>query len=162
MKTTLFIAFFALISSLQISQKGLNLIKEFEGCKLEAYKCPAGVWTIGYGTTDSDYSITKTKIKAGLKISKQKAETWLRQSVNKKYCPKVNKYNNKYHWTQNEFDAMVSFAYNLGSIDELTANGKRTKKEISQKMLLYTKAKRKELPGLVRRRKKKKKLFLSK
>ncbi len=162
MKTTLFIAFFALISSLQISQKGLNLIKEFEGCRLEAYKCPAGVWTIGYGTTDSDYSITKTKIKAGLKISKQKAETWLRQSVNKKYCPKVNKYNNKYHWTQNEFDAMVSFAYNLGSIDGLTANGKRTKKEISQKMLLYNKAGGKVLQGLVRRRKAEQKLFLSK
>ena len=162
MKTTLFIAFFALISSLQISQKGLNLIKEFEGCKLEAYKCPAGVWTIGYGTTDSDYSITKTKIRAGLKISKQKAETWLRQSVNKKYCPKVNKYNNKYHWTQNEFDAMVSFAYNLGSIDQLTANGKRTKKEIAQKMLLYNKGGGKVLPGLVRRRKAEQKLFLSK
>ena len=162
MKTTLFIAFFALISSLQISQKGLNLIKEFEGCKLEAYKCPAGVWTIGYGTTDSDYSITKTKIKAGLKISKQKAETWLRQSVNKKYSPKVNKYNNKYHWTQNEFDAMVSFAYNLGSIDQLTANGKRTKKDIAQKMLLYNKAKGKVLPGLTRRRKAEQKLFLSK
>ena len=162
MKTTLFIAFLALISSLQISKKGLNLIKEFEGCKLEAYKCPAGVWTIGYGTTDSDYSITKTKIKAGLKISKQKAETWLRQSVNKKYCPKVNKYNNKYHWTQNEFDAMVSFAYNLGSIDQLTANGKRTKKDIAQKMLLYNKAKGKVLPGLTRRRKAEQKLFLSK
>ena len=162
MKTTLFIAFFALISSLQISQKGLNLIKEFEGCRLEAYKCPAGVWTIGYGTTDSDYSITKTKIRAGLKISKQKAETWLRQSVNKKYCPKVNKYNNKYHWTQNEFDAMVSFAYNLGSIDQLTANGKRTKKDIAQKMLLYNKAKGKVLPGLTRRRKAEQKLFLSK
>ena len=162
MKTTLFIAFFALISSLQISQKGLNLIKEFEGCRLEAYKCPAGVWTIGYGTTDSDYSITKTKIRAGLKISKQKAETWLRQSVNKKYCPKVNKYNNKYHWTQNEFDAMVSFAYNLGSIDELTANGKRTKKEIAEKMLLYNKANNQVLEGLVRRRKAEQKLFLSK
>ena len=162
MKTTLFIAFFALISSLQISQKGLNLIKEFEGCRLEAYKCPAGVWTIGYGTTDSDYSITKTKIKAGLKISKQKAETWLRQSVNKKYCPKVNKYNNKYHWTQNEFDAMVSFAYNLGSIDQLTANGKRTKKEIAEKMLLYNKANNQVLEGLVRRRKAEQKLFLSK
>ena len=162
MKTTLFIAFFALISSLQISQKGLNLIKEFEGCRLEAYKCPAGVWTIGYGTTDSDYSITKTKIRAGLKISKQKAETWLRQSVNKKYCPKVNKYNNKYHWTQNEFDAMVSFAYNLGSIDQLTANGKRTKKEIAEKMLLYNKANNQVLAGLVRRRKAEQKLFLSK
>ena len=162
MTTTLFIAFFALISSLQISQKGLNLIKEFEGCRLEAYKCPAGVWTIGSGTTDSDYSITKTKIRAGLKISKQKAETWLRQSVNKKYCPKVNKYNNKYHWTQNEFDAMVSFAYNLGSIDQLTANGKRTKKEIAEKMLLYNKANNQVLEGLVRRRKAEQKLFLSK
>jgi GH24 family phage-related lysozyme (muramidase) len=162
MKTTLFIAFFALISSLQISQKGIDLIKEFEECKLEAYKCPAGVWTIGYGTTDADYSITKTKIKAGLKISKQQAEKWLRQSVNKKYSPKVNKYNNKYHWTQNEFDAMVSFAYNLGSIDELTANGKRTKKDIAQKMLLYNKAKGKLLPGLTRRRKAEQKLFLSK
>ena len=162
MKTTLFIAFFALISSLKISQKGIDLIKEFEECKLEAYKCPAGVWTIGYGTTDRDYAITKTKIKAGLKISKQKAETWLRQSVNKKYCPKVNKYNNKYHWTQNEFDAMVSFAYNLGSIDQLTANGKRTKKDIAQKMLLYNKAKGKVLPGLTRRRKAEQKLFLSK
>ena len=162
MKTTLFIAFFALISSLQISQKGLNLIKEFEGCRLEAYKCPAGVWTIGYGTTDKDYSITKTKIKAGLKISKQQAEKWLRQSLNKIYCPKVNKYNNKYHWTQNEFDAMVSFAYNLGSIDQLTANGKRTKKEIAEKMLLYNKANNQVLEGLVRRRKAEQKLFLSK
>ena len=156
MKTTLFIAFFALISSLQISQKGLNLIKEFEGCKLEAYKCPAGVWTIGYGTTDSDYSITKTKIKAGLKISKQKAETWLRQSVNKKYCPKVNKYNNKYHWTQNEFDAMVSFAYS-GNIDKLTDNGKRTKKEIAERMLFDGR-----VPSIIKRRKAEQQLFLSK
>ena len=158
MKTTLFIAFFALISSLKISQRGLNLIKEFEGCKLEAYKCPAGVWTIGYGTTDSDYSITKTKIRAGLKISQQQAEKWLRQSVNKKYCPKVNKYNNKYHWTQNEFDAMVSFAYNLGSIDQLTANGKRTKKEIAQKLVQYG---GKIGSSIYNRRKAEQKLFLS-
>ena len=159
MKTTLFIAFFALISSLKIGQKGLNLIKEFEGCRLEAYKCPAGKWTIGYGTTDADYSITKTKIKAGLKISKQQAETWLRQSVNKKYCPKVNKYNNKYHWTQNEFDAMVSFAYNLGSIDKLTANGKRTKKEIAQRLVKYG---GKIGSSNYNRRKAEQKLFLSK
>ena len=162
MKTTLFIAFFALISSLKISQKGIDLIKEFEGCKLEAYKCPAGKWTIGYGTTDADYSITKTKIKAGLKISKQQAEKWLRQSLNKIYCPKVNKYNNKYHWTQNEFDAMVSFAYNLGSIDELCAKGKRSKSQIANEMLKYVKANGIVLPGLVKRRKKERVLFLSK
>ena len=157
MKTTLFIAFFALISSLQIGQKGLNLIKEFEGCKLEAYKCPAGVWTIGYGTTDADYAITKTKIKAGLKISKQQAEKWLRQSLNKIYCPKVNKYNNKYHWTQNEFDALVSFAYLSGNIDKLTDNGKITKKEIAERMLYYGNM----VPSIRKRRKAEQKLFLS-
>ena len=157
MKTTLFIAFFALISSLKINQKGIDLIKEFEGCKLEAYKCPAGVWTIGYGTTDADYAITKTKIKAGLKISKQQAEKWLRQSLNKIYCPKVNKYNNKYHWTQNEFDALVSFAYLSGNIDKLTDNGKITKKEIAERMLYYGNM----VPSIRKRRKAEQKLFLS-
>ena len=57
---------------------------------------------------------------------------------------------------------MVSFAYNLGSIDQLTANGKRTKKEIAEKMLLYNKANNQVLEGLVRRRKAEQKLFLSK
>ena len=157
MKTTLFIAFFALISSLKISQKGIDLIKEFEGCKLEAYRSLAGIWTIGYGTTDADYAITKTKIKAGLKISKQQAEKWLRQSLNKIYCPKVNKYNNKYHWTQNEFDALVSFAYLSGNIDKLTDNGKITKKEIAERMLYYGNM----VPSIRKRRKAEQKLFLS-
>ena len=88
----------------------------------------------------------------------KQAETWLRESLNKKYCPKVNKYNNKYHWTQNEFDAMVCFAYNIGSIDQLTAYGKRTKKEIAQKMLEY----RGKMVSFDRRRKAEQKLFLSK
>ncbi len=156
MKTTVFIAFFALISSLKISQKGIDLIKEFEGCKLEAYRHLSGVWIIGYGTTDADYAVTKTKIKAGLKISKQQAEKWLRQSLNKIYCPKVNKYNNKYHWTQNEFDAMVSFAYS-GNIDKLTDNGKRTKKEIAERMLFDGR-----VPSIIKRRKAEQQLFLSK
>ena len=162
MKTTLFIAFFALISSLKIGQNGLNLIKEFEGCRLEAYKCPAGKWTIGYGTTDADYRVTKTKIKSGLEIDAQKAETWLKKSLNKIYAPKVNKYNNKYHWTQNEFDAMVSFTYNTGKIDELTARGKRTKQEIATKMLEYNKYKNEVVKELEKRRLAEQKLFLTK
>ena len=117
----------------------------------------AGIWTIGYGTTDADYAITKTKIKAGLKISKQQAEKWLRQSLNKIYCPKVNKYNNKYHWTQNEFDALVSFAYLSGNIDKLTDNGKKTKKEIAERMLYYGNM----VPSIRKRRKAEQKLFLS-
>ena len=102
MKTTLFLIVLAVISSLTISNKGLELIKEFEKLKLKAEKGVTGKWTIGYGTTDADYRVTKTKIKSGLEIDAQKAETWLKKSLNKIYAPKVNKYNNKYHWTQNE------------------------------------------------------------
>ena len=68
-------------------------------------------------------------------ISEKQASLWLQISLNKKYAPKVNKYNGKYHWTQNEFDALVSFAYNIGSIDELCAHGKRSKSQIADAML---------------------------
>ena len=74
----------------------------------------------------------------------------------------VNKFDHIYHWTQNEFDAMVSFAYNLGSIDGLCAKGKRSKSQIADEMLKYVKANGIVLPGLVKRRKKERALFLSK
>ena len=61
---------------MKISEKGLALIKEFEGCQLTAYQDEVGVWTIGYGITNSDKSITKTTIKKGLKITKEKAENF--------------------------------------------------------------------------------------
>jgi len=162
MKTTLFLIVLAVISSLTISNKGLELIKEFEKLKLKAEKGVTGKWTIGYGTTDADYRVTKTKIKSGLEIDAQKAETWLKKSLNKIYAPKVNKYNNKYHWTQNEFDAMVSFTYNTGKIDELTARGKRTKQEIATKMLEYNKNKNEVVKELEKRRLAEQKLFLTK
>ena len=160
MKTTLFLIVLAVISSLTISNKGLELIKEFEKLKLKAEKGVTGKWTIGYGTTDADYRVTKTKIKSGLEIDAQKAET--QKSLNKIYAPKVNKYNNKYHWTQNEFDAMVSFTYNTGKIDELTARGKRTKQEIATKMLEYNKNKNEVVKELEKRRLAEQKLFLTK
>jgi GH24 family phage-related lysozyme (muramidase) len=69
------------------------------------------------------------------------------------------KYDTKYHWNQNQFDALCSFAYNIGSIDTLTQNGKRSIKEISAKILAYNKAGGKELPGLTKRRKAEKALF---
>ena len=68
MKTTLFLIFISFISFISchsIIQKGINLIKEFEGCELEAYQDSAGVWTIGYGITNSDKSITGTSIYEG-------------------------------------------------------------------------------------------------
>lgn len=146
---------------MKISEKGLALIKEFEGCHLTAYQDEVGVWTIGYGITNSDKSITKTTIKKGLTITKEKAEEWLRECLNKRYAPLISKYDTRYGWNQNEFDALVSFAYNIGSIDQLTANGSRSKSVISNKLLEYNKAGGKVYAGLTRRRKAERDLFLT-
>ena len=144
----------------KVSNAGINLIKEFEGCHLTAYQDEVGVWTIGYGITNSDRSITGTTIKRGIKISQATAEKWLEESLNRKYLPLVMKYNTRYGWNQNESDALVSFAYNIGSIDQLTANGSRSRATIAAKMLEYVKAGGVTYNGLVRRRKAERELFL--
>lgn len=137
---------------MKTSQTGIDLIKKFEGCRLDAYKCPAGVWTIGYGHTAG--------VTAGQKISQAQAEAYLRADL-EKFEKLVAKYDSTYNWTQNEFDAMISFAYNLGSIDKLTANGTRSKTVIAEKILLYNKAGGKALAGLTRRRQAERELFLA-
>lgn len=129
---------------MKVSNDCITLIKQFEGCRLTAYKCPAGVWTIGYGHTAG--------VKEGMKISQAQAELFLLDDL-QKYEKRVNKYDSKYNWKQNEFDALVSFCYNVGSIDQLTDNGTRSRQVIAEKMLLYNKGGGKVLPGLVRRRK---------
>lgn len=135
-----------------ISQNGLKLIMIYEGCKLEAYKCPAGVWTIGYGHTGD--------VKEGDKITSSMAKIYLCEDL-LKFEAKVFAYDDKYNFTQNEFDALVSFAYNIGSIDQLTAKGTRSKSLIAKKILLYNKASGKVLKGLVRRREDEQRLFLN-
>ena len=149
---------------MDISSKGLNLIKEFEGCRLTAYKDPVGVWTIGYGTTNADKSITGLTVGSGVKITQAQAEDFLRKGLNAKYEPAVEKWDSKYHWTQNEFDALVSFTYNCGagSLNQLIKNGNRTKSQIADALLLYNKAGGHVLPGLTRRRTAERELFLSK
>ena len=145
-----------------ISKKCIKLVKEFEGCKLKAYRDEVGVWTIGYGITNADKSITGKTIKSGMKISQDTAEKWLKDSLNKKYLPLVMKYNDEYKWNQNEIDGLVSFCYNIGSIKQLTDNGTRSRKEIASAMLKYNKAGGKVYRGLTRRRKAEQKLFLTK
>ncbi len=137
---------------MKTGQAGIDLIKKFEGCHLTAYKCPAGVLTIGYGHTGG--------VAEGQRISQAQAEVYLRADL-EKYEKTVEKYAGTYRWTQNEFDAMISFAYNLGSIDKLTANGTRSKTVIAEKMLLYNKAGGKVLAGLTKRRQAERELFLS-
>ena len=140
---------------MKVSNDCISLIKQFEGCKLTAYKCPAGVWTIGYGHTAG--------VKEGMKISQAQAELYLLDDL-QKYADRVNKYDPKYSWKQNEFDALVSFCYNIGNIDQLTAKGTHTKATIATNMLNFNKAKDKTgklvvLNGLVRRRKAEHALF---
>ena len=144
---------------MKISEKGLALIKRFEGCSLTAYRDCAGVWTIGYGTTSADKALTGRTIKRGLKISQATAERWLRKSIDSKYGPRVAKYNPHFQWSQDEFDALVSFAYNLGSIDKLVHEGGdvtkrlRSRAEIAAAWCLYDKADGRHNSGLLERRK---------
>ena len=90
---------------MQTSQTGINLIKKLEGCKLEAYQCSAGVWTIGYGHTGAD-------VFKGKKITQNDAETLLKTDL-KRFETAIN---NQLivDLTQNQFDALVSFIYNIG------------------------------------------------
>lgn len=147
---------------MHISEKGLKLIKEFEGCYLKAYRDPVGIWTIGYGITNDDKSVTGTTIKEGLRISQTTADRWLEEVLRKIYEPKVMKYDSKYHWNQNQFDALVSFAYNIGNIDQLTKEGTRSIDTIAEKILEYDGAKGRKLAGLTRRRKAEHDLFITK
>lgn len=137
---------------MKLSKTGIRLITQFEGCQLEAYTDPVGVLTIGYGHTKGVYK--------GKVITKMDAIKYLHEDL-LKFENHVNMYNDIYHWTQPEFDALVSFAFNIGSITQLTANGTRSKSEIAASMLLYNKAGGKVLEGLTRRRKAERDLFLS-
>ena len=146
---------------MKASSNVIKLIKEFEGNHLTAYYDEVGVITIGYGITNADKSITGVTIKKGMKITQETADKWLEDALNKIYAPKVMKYDSKYQWNQNEFDALLSFTFNIGSIDQLTSNGTRTREKIASKMLEYNKADGKVYNGLVRRRKAEHELFLT-
>lgn len=138
--------------AMKTSSKGVSLIKQFEGCRLKAYKCPAGVWTIGYGHTAG--------VKAGDIITQETAESYLRNDL-VIYEKAVMNYDGIYHFNQNQFDALVSFTYNCGAgnLKNLTQSGKRTIAQISEKLLLYNKAGGVTLLGLQRRRTAEKVLF---
>ena len=135
----------------KINKSGLNLIKKYEGCKLTSYICPAGVLTIGYGHTGKDVKQNQT-------ITKKKAISLLKKDL-ARFERHVQSYNYIYEWTDNEFSALVSFAFNIGNIDQLTAYGTRTRSQIRSAMLKYVKANGKTLQGLVKRRKAELRLF---
>ena len=130
----------------RIGQAGLALIKQYEGCRLTAYKCSAGVWTIGYGHTAGVHS--------GMTITQAQADAYLQQDTakfegyvnNPAYVPITANLN------QNQFDALVSFAFNLGAGNLRKLCKGRTAAQIAQAMTQYCKANGKVLAGLRRRR----------
>ena len=132
---------------------GLDLIKSFEGLRLTAYKAvPTEVyWTIGYG----HYA---PEVKKGQVITEAQAEAYLRQDLATAEKA-VNGLNKKL--TQNQFDALVSFAFNCGSGSLNTLCKNRTLPQIADAMLLYNKAGGNVLAGLTRRRNAERDLFLS-
>lgn len=135
---------------MKVSDNGLQLITQFEGCRLTAYQDNVGVWTIGYGHTRG--------VKRGQTISKAQALDFLRQDVATAEN-QVMDYDSKYHWNQNQFDALVSFAFNIGSIHQLTQNGTRSISQISAKIPAYNKASGRVLKGLTSRRTAERALF---
>ena len=96
---------------MKISNKGLNLIKEFEGFRKSPYLCPAGVPTIGYGTTR--YNDGRQVSLSDSQITEEDALKLLRHQVNSKYSVAVSDAV-KHELTQSQFDALTSFTYNLG------------------------------------------------
>lgn len=138
---------------MKLSISGLEFIKKWEGYLPKASNALDGVWTIGYGHTKG--------VKSGDSCTPAQALQWLKEDVAWSE-DRVNKYMEVYHFNQNQFDALVSFAYNIGSIDQLTANGRRTLATISEKMLLYVNCNGKPLQGLRNRRAEEQELFLRK
>jgi len=132
---------------MNISQEGISLIKKFEGCELEAYKCAAGVWTIGYGHTKN--------VKENDVITKEEAESMLVHEL-QEYCNDVD-IAVKVDLKQNEFDALVSWTYNLGPTNLNSSTMLRVLNEgkhddVPTQIKRWNKAGGEVLKGLIRRR----------
>lgn len=141
---------------MQPSEQCLAVLKHYEGCKLTAYVCPAGVLTIGYGHTGSD-------VVKGMKITQAQALELLQQDAQRfgkgvLACVKVS-------LAQREYDALVSFAFNLGlgALQESTLLRKLNvgnRPGAADQFLRWVNAGGKVLPGLQKRRATERSLFL--
>ena len=146
---------------MQTSDKGIALIKQFEDCKLTAYQDSVGVWTIGYGWTQP---VDGKPIRAGMTIKQETAERLLKTGL-VSYESDVSRLV-KVGLTQGQFDALVSFTYNLGARSLSTSTLLRKLNAgdyaaAADEFLRWNKAGGKALNGLTRRREAERALFLS-
>lgn len=139
---------------MKTSNKGIELIKHFEGFKREPYLCPAGVWTIGYGTTQGITAKTKP-------ITAQDATKLLQRDL--EHFEKAVLRRVKVPLNQNQFDALVSFVYNLGESALLRSTLLRKlnagEYQLEAEFLRWVRANGKILAGLARRRQAESDLF---
>ena len=139
---------------MNIGQKGINLIKHFEGCELNAYKCPAGVWTIGYGHIKG--------VSEGMSITQEQAEQMLLDEL-KEYENYINELVTV-NLSQNQFDALVSWVYNLGPANLKSSTLLKVLNSgdyvgVPDQIERWNKAGGKVLEGLIRRRQAESSLF---
>lgn len=146
---------------MKISKLGLNLVRHFEGMYLRGYKCPANVWTIGYGHTGL---VDGKPIHGNMIITEEKAIELLQQDM--AVFENAVKDSVKVPLTQNQFDALVSFAFNVGAgalrkstLLRLLNQGKY--EEVPSQLLRWNKGGGKVLAGLTRRRKSEAHLFVT-
>ena len=147
---------------MKVNNQGIQLVKSFEGCFFNAYLCPAKVWTIGYGSTKYP---NKKPVKQGDKITQQEAETLLSDTLDE-FSKGVYKLI-KVELNDNQFSALVSFAFNLGvgALSKSTllkkVNANPNDKTIENEFMRWVSAGGKKLNGLVRRRTAESKLYFS-
>jgi len=147
----------------KVSNDCIELIKKFEGCKLKAYKCPANVWTIGYGNT---YYEDKSRVKEGDVITLERAKSLLEMILRDFELGVDN--NTVDTITQNQFDALVDFAYNCGTGNLKSStllrkvNANPNDATIKDEFLKWVRANGKVMQGLVNRRKAEVELYFKK
>ena len=147
----------------KISQDGVNLIKGFEGFRSNPYTDSVGVWTIGYGTTK--YMNGSPVRSSDPSVSELDASLMLEKQINDIYGKAVNK-NTTLMETQEQFDALTSFTYNLGegNLKSSTLLKKHNNGDFvgaSNEFLKWVYAGGNVIQGLVNRREKEKQVYLS-
>ena len=141
---------------MKLTKKGINLIKEFEGLRLTAYRDSVGVWTIGYGNTFYEDGST---VKQGDKITQERADSLFRSILDKFADQVCNSLTNPDRVSDAQFSAMVSLAYNIGvgafkgSTLLRKVNANPCDPTIPDEFIRWNKAGGKVLAGLTRRRK---------
>lgn len=147
---------------MKLNSAGINLMHEFEGCELDAYLCPANIPTIGYGNT---YYEDGRPVRMGDKITQERADQ-LFNMIAEDFAKRVRTLLKKV-LNENQFSALVSFAYNCGiaNLNKSTllkkVNINPADPTIYSEFLKWDKANGKPLAGLTRRREQEAKLYFT-